>query len=179
MTTPEQLAERRRAGVQLRGERLLLRTPTLDDARALDTLLCTDAALRQALGIQRSLPVDPEGWLEDSERWCRGTSSISFAIVNEAHATIGLISLSHIDRAAADGEIGYWLGSAHWGQGYGTEAFGLVLAYARELGLKKLSATVDRKNVASWRIWLHYGAKRRIDDEGRVEFAISFQGNPR
>jgi len=175
VTTPDQLAELRRKGLALRGERVLLRTPTLDDAQALDTLLCTDAALRQALGTQRSLPVDAEGWLEDTERWCQGTSSISFAIVNEAHATIGMISLSHIDAAAADGRIGYWLGSAHWGQGYGTEAFGLVLAYARELGLKKLSATVDRKNVASWRIWLHYGAKRRIDDEGRFEFVIGEQ----
>ena len=50
-------------------------------------------------------------------------------------------------------EVGYWLGEAHWGNGYASEALRALTRYAfEELGLRRLSAGVFGHNPASARV---------------------------
>ncbi|WP_339275967.1 GNAT family protein [Paenibacillus sp. FSL W8-0426] len=59
------------------------------------------------------------------------------------------------------GEIGYELGREHWRQGYMTEAFSVLLPYGYEtMGLNRIEALVDPRNVASGRFLSHQGFTR-------------------
>lgn len=74
-----------------------------------------------------------------------------YAIIrrNDA-ALLGLIGLV-IDLPVI--ETGYWLGQAYWGQGFASEALGVVQNYAREaLFARKLAAIVFEDNLASIRV---------------------------
>lgn len=63
---------------------------------------------------------------------------------------IGGITLFSIDRAQGRAAIGYVLGSSHWGRGLAQEAMRLALAYAYDdLGLRRIEADIDPRNVAS------------------------------
>ena len=81
------------------------------------------------------------------------TNSISFAITDTYGACVETISLSHVDRDAGTAGIGYWITSSRWGEGIGSEAFDLVLSFARQAGLREVSARIEVGNVASRRIW--------------------------
>ncbi len=51
------------------------------------------------------------------------------------------------------GEIGYELGRVYWGQGYMTEALGMVLAYGfGTMGLNRVEALVHPRNAKSQRL---------------------------
>ncbi|MCC6554716.1 MAG: GNAT family N-acetyltransferase [Polyangiaceae bacterium] len=64
-----------------------------------------------------------------------------------------------------DFEIAYVLGRPHWGQGYATEIAARLLAYAFEdLGLRRVTATVDSENSAAIRVLEKLGF--RIIGEG-------------
>ena len=59
------------------------------------------------------------------------------------------------------GVIGYSLARQHWGQGYGTETAAALLRLGfYSLGLHRISATADVRNVASWRILERLGMRR-------------------
>jgi len=172
------IAALRHQGLELRGERLAVRTPIPADAQALDEMLCTDAQLRQALGSERTGPPDAARWLADTEGWCERTNSISFAIVDEQGCAIGMISLSHVDEATRTARCGYFIESSCRGQGYTTEAFGLVVSLARRLGLKSLSATVAADNTASLRIWLRHDATTEGAPNGKLRCTIGLAPEP-
>ena len=56
---------------------------------------------------------------------------------------------------------GYVLNRQHWGQGYGTEALGALLALGFErLGLHRIFATCDTDNVGSFRVMEKNGMRR-------------------
>lgn len=60
-----------------------------------------------------------------------------------------------IGRAAVspDGDLDYWLGSAHWGQGLTTEAVGALTAWALDaMGVDQLQAVAHRDNRRSHRV---------------------------
>ncbi|WP_044511494.1 GNAT family N-acetyltransferase [Hymenobacter sp. DG25B] len=60
-----------------------------------------------------------------------------------------LYSLSNTNKHAG---IGYAVGSAHWRQGYGSEAVAALVEFAfTELALHRLEADVDPRNTASRR----------------------------
>lgn len=63
---------------------------------------------------------------------------------------IGGVTLFAINQAQQRAEIGYVLGSAHWGLGYAQEALSLVLDFAFEtLGLRRIEADIDPRNASS------------------------------
>jgi len=68
--------------------------------------------------------------------------------------SVGGVSVDLVTaNAPRTGEIGYWIGEAHWGRGIGGEAVRLVcpLAY-RKMSLDRLRAVVRSSNAASLRI---------------------------
>lgn len=74
---------------------------------------------------------------------------------------IGTCTLLHLDPANARAELGYGLGSAHWGQGYMSEALGALLDFAfGTLRLRRLEADVDPRNENSLRILDRLGFQR-------------------
>lgn len=67
---------------------------------------------------------------------------------------IGCIGLKPggIDGEGEAAELGYWIGRAHWGQGYATEAARAVLSLARTIGHNRLIARHFFDNPASGRV---------------------------
>ncbi len=71
------------------------------------------------------------------------------------------------------GDMGLWIGHAHHGRGYGTEAVRLATRFAFErVGLAKLEATVFVGNVASRRVF----EKNRFTLEGTIRRAVRKRG---
>lgn len=66
---------------------------------------------------------------------------------------VGICGIKSIDPTRRSGEIGYWLGRAHWGKGIGARAVIALCALARdELGLRWLTAYALESNTRSRRL---------------------------
>jgi len=101
----------------LETERLSLRRPTLADVKAIARL----ANDRRIAENTRRLPhpYSQEHAVEFVRFTAAEPRKIAFLIENNFDP-IGMVG---INTAEADApELGYWLGVAHWGQGFGTEA---------------------------------------------------------
>lgn len=76
-------------------------------------------------------------------------------------AVIGTATLFRIDRDHRRAEIGFAIGSAWWGRGFGTATVTRLVEYAfGPLGVCRLEADVDPRNVASLRVLERLGFKR-------------------
>jgi RimJ/RimL family protein N-acetyltransferase len=69
---------------------------------------------------------------------------------------IGCVELFHdpniMRKGPKDAEIGYWVGSAYWNQGYATEAVGILLDKAFSSGIPKVWGQCLEDNIASYRV---------------------------
>lgn len=109
--------------------------------------------------LDRALAWAPEQSLLDDEL---------LVVRNEDGVVLGTAGLypSWLDGGEmGQTDLGYRLGRACWGQGYGAEAAGAVVRWAaEERGLTRLGANVQLPNTASHRILLRLGfspTKRR------------------
>src|SRR3954462_6431689 len=115
----------------LETERLLLRRPTLADVKEIARL----PNHRRITGDTRPRPANDRRIAENPRRLPHPYTrdhAIDFvrATANDSSETVFLIEkdrspigMTGIDwRKPEAPELGYWLGFAHWGQGYGTEA---------------------------------------------------------
>lgn len=74
---------------------------------------------------------------------------------------IGNASLHHFFEQNRRCELGYAIGSRHWGHGYAGEALRALLGYAfRELDLNRIEADVDPANLASTRVLEKLGFRK-------------------
>lgn len=74
---------------------------------------------------------------------------------------IGSIRLSVKNVATGTGDFGYTLASAYWRQGLGTEAARAILRTGFEtLGLRRIWAECDVRNVGSWGVMQKLGMRR-------------------
>ncbi|WP_174274487.1 GNAT family N-acetyltransferase [Sphingomonas bacterium] len=150
-------------------ERLLLRPGWMEDAPALSRAIGEEAIVRNlsrapwpyALGDAQTFLASPRDPLRPNFLICRRDDA---AIVGG----IGLIGASDADEA----ELGYWIGSAHWGHGYATEAGRAVVAIAdASLRIPRLRASHALDNPASGRVLaklgFRQGALGRIHSIGR------------
>jgi RimJ/RimL family protein N-acetyltransferase len=120
-------ALREARGYVLETERLALRRPTLADVKAISRL----ANDRRIAENTRRLP---HPYLEDH--------AVEFvrALADDPRETVFLIEnnfepigMVGVDWRQPDSpELGYWLGVAHWGQGFGTEAARAVIDFTFE-----------------------------------------------
>jgi len=108
----------------LETERLTLRRPTLADVKAIAHL----ANDRRIAENTRRLP---HPYLQDhAVEFVRATSTDSSETVFLIEQNFSPIGMVGIDRSEQDApELGYWLGVAHWGQGFGTEAARAVIDF--------------------------------------------------
>lgn len=129
-------------------ERLVLRAPRLEDAKAI-------AALANDRRIAENTRRIPHPYtLADAKEFiaaCRRTTGeMALTIATRDGKLIGGCGLTLLDGAAP--EIGYWLGVPHWGKGYATEAVRALIDYAfTELEYDALAAGARVANPASRR----------------------------
>jgi RimJ/RimL family protein N-acetyltransferase len=134
--------------VVLKTTRLVLRPPLATDARAIARL----ANDRRIANNLRRLPhpysrSDAEAFLDqlaasDSER---------VFLIERDGAPIGMIGLDFARGEAP--ELGYWLGVAHWGKGFATEAARALIDYAfEEFPVDQLLAGARVTNPVSRRV---------------------------
>ena len=87
-----------------------------------------------------------------------------FAIVlRTTNRPIGCIGLETepkvLRRGPKDAEIGYWIGSRYWNQGYATEALQSLLEHAASIGVPRVWAQCLTDNPASARVLIKCGFK--------------------
>jgi RimJ/RimL family protein N-acetyltransferase len=154
---------RERCPPVLETERLVLRAPRLEDAKAV-------AQLANDRRIAENTARIPHPYrLADAEQFIaavsRADDEIAFLITREG-VVLGACGISLPEREPP--EIGYWLGVPFWGHGYATEAVRAVIDHAfADLDFEVLQAGARVTNPASRRVlekcgfqWTGVGLKR-------------------
>ena len=135
----------------LRTRRLTLRWPESADAPAIERHLAGAEVAERTASIPHPYP---EGGASDflaSARFAntRGDASHMVIIENDTDVLIGFVSIVR-DLEAEVGRLGYWVGAAHWGHGYATEAVGAIILHAAtRMGLSAIAAEVFPDNTES------------------------------
>lgn len=135
-------------------ERLLLRTPVMDDVPAIETLLQERDIAATTLNIPHPYPAGTAAeWLTRTYERIENGSSAVFAIVRQADLTyLGTVRL-HLDTDHHAAEMGYWVGKPYWNTGYTSEAVRRVIQYGfEELDLHRIAASYFTHNPASARV---------------------------
>jgi len=108
---------------------------------------------------------------EDAEQWIAHTATrvpareLAVTLEGRLIGGVGCELGGDVHRLTA--EVGYWLGSRHWGHGYGTEALAAFADYAfATFALERLQAWVFAPNLSSRRVlekcgFRHEGTARR------------------
>jgi RimJ/RimL family protein N-acetyltransferase len=131
-------------GCVLETERLALRKPTLADVKAIAHL----ANDRRIAEMTRRLPFPYQQEHAESFVNTLSDSADSVFLIELDHRPIGMAGIDWRDMEAP--ELGYWLGVAHWGQGFATEAARAVIDYAfDEFAIEHLVSGARVANPAS------------------------------
>ncbi len=137
----------------LKTGRLVLRPFRIGDAPAVQRLAGDRAIADTTLNVPHPYADGmAEAWIESHRSEFLADRLAAFAITLPDGTLVGCISL-RINRRFARAELGYWIGTAFWGQGYGTEAAREMLRYGfQELGLNRIFAHYLDRNPASGRV---------------------------
>ena len=165
------------AQLPLETERLILRPYGQDDAPAISELL-DDPVMADFL------MVIPQPFVEFDARqlvkaaWRRLTTGRGFDLLvvpRDGGAPVGSAGVGLHDEGVR-GELGFWIGRAHWGQGYASEAAARMVAFARDtLGVSRITATATVDNAASRRVL----EKLAFVETGRTEKQVLSTGKKR
>jgi len=138
----------------LRTERLVLRPPRRADTKAVAALINDRRIAENTTRIPHPYGrADAETFIASANR-TEGEAAYLITLADDT--LIGGCGLMRLDNE--DGEIGYWLGVPHWGQGFATEAARAVIDHAfAQLGYASLQAGARVSNPASRRVLEKYG----------------------
>ncbi len=136
--------------------------------------LASDPAVGATSNVPSPYPQGgAEAWIA-SERDLRARErSFAFAVMDEAGALVGVVTLMVVDRASGTAGLGYWIGRPYWGRGYATAAACACVKFACEvLGITQIVAACLERNGASRRV-LETAGFREVgpgppDDRGAV-----------
>jgi [ribosomal protein S5]-alanine N-acetyltransferase len=167
------------ADAEIRGARVFLRHPTMQDYSAWAEL--------RALSRQHLTPWEPQ-WTRDElarstfrrrlrqyQRELRDDHGYAYLIFSEADGgLLGGLNVSNVRRGIAQAaSIGYWMGAPHAGRGLMTETVRAAVQFAfTTLGLHRLEAACLPNNIASARVLEKAGFKR----EGRARRYLKING---
>jgi RimJ/RimL family protein N-acetyltransferase len=132
----------------LETKRLALRMPRLGDAKSMVALANDRRIAENTARIPHPYKVaDAESFIGNANK---GAADAVFLITLGGKTIIGACGVTTLDDQA---ELGYWLGVAHWGKGYATEALHAVIDYAfTDLDHQALNAGARVTNPASRRV---------------------------
>lgn len=143
-------------------DRLVLRPFRETDAAAV-ARLCGDREIASTtLLIPHPYALgDAEGWIATHAASFGAGRGVDFAVsLRTTGELVGAVGL-RIEPEHGRAEIGYWIGRAHWGLGYASEAGKGALRYAFELrGLNRVYAYHFARNPASGRVMEKMGMRR-------------------
>ena len=151
--------------MELRTERLLLRTAREDDLAAMHEILSHPAAMTYWSSV-------PHETIDQTRDWLASMIAIQPSegedfIIELDGKLIGKAGLWRFP------EIGFILHPDHWGRGYASEALTPVLDRAFDVhGLAKVEADVDPRNIASLNLLTRLGFR----ETGRKERTWSVGG---
>jgi len=158
----------------LETERLILRRPSPEDAKAYHQILsCPDVS------HYSDVPHNPTekrsqrfiSWM--SKLHSRGTGVGWILTLNDNNQAIGSVRINSIEKKAQYGVIAYELHPDHWGCGLATEALGAVVSYAhQQLSLNRLEAWTSVDNTASQKVLISNGFQL----EGKHRQKVYFRG---
>ena len=134
------------------GPRLVLRAFTPADAPAAHRLLYGDPEVMRHVGSGPLADLAATRDLLAAYAAHHADHGFGFWAMEE-RASGALVGDAGLERTLrGEVELGYTLARAAWGRGYATEAGGLCVAAARELGVRELVGVVDVRNPASLRV---------------------------
>jgi ribosomal-protein-alanine N-acetyltransferase len=145
----------------LQTARLMLRPYTPSDIPALVPLIGARGVAATTLRIPHPYS---ESYAQDfiaqaQEDLSSGSCLRLGIILRESNSQCGGIGLM-IDSNHRHAELGYWIGTPYWGNGYATEAAAAVVKYGFEtLGLERIFASHFSKNPASARVLQKIGMR--------------------
>jgi ribosomal-protein-alanine N-acetyltransferase len=146
----------------LTGPRLSLRQLTEADAQQLFHVFSDPQVMRYwSRGVLTRLQ-EAEEMLAAIERGWREDAFYQWGVVPAgAGSVIGTATLFRIEREHRRAELGFAIGSAWWRRGFGTAVVSLLVEHAfGPMGLSRLEADVDPRNLASLRVLERFGFRR-------------------
>lgn len=166
----------------LSGERLELRWIDDRDLPALEGVF-SDPEVARFLGTPRIRGRrDAERFLDEIRVGFRDRTLLEWGVAERARGgLIGTCTLAGVSWLHRRAEVGFALGRQHQGRGLMSEALPLLVRFAfEELGLHRLEADADPRNVPSLRLLERVGFRRegylreRYHQEGEVQDAVFF-----
>ncbi len=148
--------------ISLSSERLILRPFTLEDARKVRELAGHPDIAATTLTVPHPYSLDmAEKWIsQHADLWAQGKDFIFAIVLLEENILIGCISLT-VNHQHGRGELGYWIGTDYWGQGYATEAAQAIIQFGLfGLGLNRIFASHLLFNPASGKVMEKAGLRR-------------------
>ncbi len=95
---------------------------------------------------------------------CSGDGLVLALVEKRSGRVIGQANVEIASREDAQGTFGYVVSRAFGNRGFATEASGAVLDYAFDvLGLHRMSAQIDTRNVASATVAAKLGLRREAE----------------
>lgn len=130
--------------------RLVLRPFAPDDAAAVRAHLDDREMASTTATIPHPYPEGAaETWIGTHAARHEAGEAVVLAVALRDGTLVGSIEL-RIEAAHRRGDLGYWIGRAHWGQGYATEAADALLRWGmRTLGLHRVHASHMSRNPSS------------------------------
>lgn len=100
------------------------------------------------------------GYLQVQRTWPRDEVSLAVELRSECKV-IGTVRLSIVDRRTRTADLGFVFNRKYWNRGYASEAVNAILGAAfMTLGLHRVWATCDIRNIGSWRVMEKAGMRR-------------------
>lgn len=163
MTTPAaDLAPQPERPDRLETERLILRDFRLEDTEAVHAY-GSDPEVTAYMPWGPNSPEDTAAFmaraLEQQATWPRLDLGLAIELKAEARV-VGSIALHLRDIPNATVELGYVLRRDLWGRGLVSEAAEAVVAMGFGLGLHRIAAACDARNVGSYRVMEKLGMRR-------------------
>ena len=136
---------------EIRTERLLIKTPEIDDKFELTQLINDKDVIKWLSEIPFPYTLGhAEEFIERSRERVLREESYNFTIFQDKKM-IGGIGLSEFNNKSC--QVGYWLGKQYWGNGFATEALKSILDFGFDhLNLEKIYAAYKIGNEGSIRV---------------------------
>jgi len=142
--------------------RLVLRHLTPADAADVFAVFSDPEVMRYWDGVPMTAVEQASAYIAEIDEHLRRRTLFQWGVVERTSGSvIGTCTLLHVSMPHQRAEIGFALGSRHWGKGLATELVDAMLTFAFDrLLLHRVEADVDPRNERSLRLLERLGFRR-------------------